>query len=97
LIDGRIGESYNIGEDIETSNIDLVIKIVELFAEISPELRLFERENIKYVQDRPGHDRRYSLDSSKIRKELGWIPKTSLSDGLRRTIKWYMKKEIGRT
>lgn len=82
---GKIGETYNIGANYEVSNLELTKKILKL---------LDKNENtIKYVQDRPGHDWRYAIDSSKIRKELGWQPKYSFEKALEETIIWYKKNE----
>ena len=78
---GRVGEKYNIGGECEVKNIDLIKKLLEL---------LSGSENlIEYVQDRPGHDLRYSIDNAKIRSELGWSPKYTLEKGLEKTIEWY--------
>ncbi len=81
---GRIGETYLIGgmHDVIT-NIDLARKIVKLMGK--------SEKDIVFVKDRPGHDRRYAIDWSKIKKELGWEPKVSLDEGLRKTIEWYKK------
>lgn len=78
---GRIGEKYNIGGECEIKNIDLVRMILD---------RMNMKENmIEYVQDRPGHDRRYSTDITKIRHELKWSPRFSIEQGLDKTIEWY--------
>ena len=81
---GRIGEVYNIGGGTEIENIELTMKIIELLGK--------EKDSIEYVADRPGHDRRYSLDCQKIKK-LGWEPKTDFEDGLKKTIDWYRENE----
>ena len=78
---GRPGEVYNIGGECELKNIDIVHSIIEQCG-ADPSL-------ITYVKDRPGHDFRYAMDISKIKKELGWSPEVSFSDGLRSTIQWY--------
>ena len=78
---GKIGEVYNIGGNNEKANIDIV-KII-LNAVEKPE------SLINYVKDRPGHDRRYAIDSSKIQKELDWMPKTNFETGIQKTIQWY--------
>lgn len=78
---GRIGQKYNIGGECEIKNIDLVGMILD---------RMNMKENmIEYVQDRPGHDRRYSTDITKIRHELKWSPRFSIEQGLDKTIEWY--------
>lgn len=78
---GKVGEKYNIGGECEVKNIDLVKTLLNLL-NASEDL-------IEYVQDRPGHDLRYSIDNAKINSELGWSPKYSLESGLEKTIKWY--------
>lgn len=78
---GGIGEKYNIGGECEVKNIDLIKTLLNLL-NASEDL-------IEYVQDRPGHDLRYSIDNAKIQKELGWSPKYTLEKGLEKTIEWY--------
>lgn len=78
---GRVGEVYNIGGHNEMKNIDIV-KIICKELEKSESL-------IAYVEDRKGHDMRYAIDSTKIYKELGWLPKTKFTDGIKKTIQWY--------
>jgi len=80
---GRRGEVYNVGGDCEMRNVDVARMI----------LRLMDRDEsfLRFVADRPGHDYRYSLDSSKVRRETGWKPETSFEDGLKKTIEWYRK------
>lgn len=82
LNDGRPGEVYNIGSGKELNNITITKMILETLGK--PETL------IKYVTDRPGHDRRYALDSGKIRQELGWEPKKSFEQGMRETVQWYL-------
>jgi dTDP-glucose 4,6-dehydratase len=90
---GRQGECYNIGGESERRNIDLVREIVRLIAEIQG-VAVQELESvITFVKDRPGHDLRYAIDCSKIKKELGWAPQEDLSGGLRKTILWYMENQ----
>jgi dTDP-glucose 4,6-dehydratase len=81
---GKIGEVYNIGSRNERKNIDLVKMILKMMGK--PE------SLISFVEDRPGHDQRYAIDASKIEKELGWKPRISFEEGLRRTVEWYVKK-----
>lgn len=85
LRDGQPGEVYNIGGSDEWKNLDVVRRIL-LLTERSDEL-------IQYVQDRPGHDRRYAVDSSKIERSLGWKPRIPFEEGLEETIRWYRKNE----
>ena len=82
LLDGKTGESYNVSANNEVDNLTIVHKILKLMNK--PD------DLIKFVQDRPGHDLRYSMDSKKISNELGWKIKTSFDDGLQNTINWYL-------
>ena len=86
---GTIGESYNIGGDAERRNIDVVRQICELMDEHLPAAAPHDRL-ISFVADRPGHDMRYAVDSSKIRRELGWSPSETFETGLGGTIAWYL-------
>lgn len=100
---GRPGETYNIGGGCERKNLDVVNTICDLVDEMAPPLRpgtgdggsrepitAPRRKLITFVQDRPGHDRRYAIDASKIERELGWIPAEKFESGLRRTVRWYL-------
>lgn len=88
---GRRGEMYNIGGNSEMQNIDVVQSIIELVDQLAAPLPEVTRsELITYVQDRPGHDRRYAIDCSKITQELGWEPEESFATGLRKTVQWYL-------
>ncbi|HRE39693.1 MAG TPA: dTDP-glucose 4,6-dehydratase [Ignavibacteria bacterium] len=82
---GINGEVYNIGGNNEWYNIDIVKLILKLLGK--------SEDNITYVKDRPGHDRRYAIDSSKIMSELGWAPKFQFPEGIEKTIKWYRNNE----
>jgi dTDP-glucose 4,6-dehydratase len=91
LTDGRIGETYNIGGNSERANIEVVNTICDLVDELAPsEAARPRRELITYVKDRPGHDRRYAIDASKISRELGWKPAEQFQSGLRKTVRWYL-------
>lgn len=92
LSNGTPGETYNIGGINQPTNLLIVQTICRLLDELAPAAdgRPYE-ELITYVKDRPGHDRRYAMDSGKIRRELGWVPHHSLEDGLRKTVKWYLE------
>ncbi|WP_205956580.1 dTDP-glucose 4,6-dehydratase [Pantoea stewartii] len=86
---GKIGETYNIGGHNEKKNIDVVHTICDLLDEIVPKKTSY-REQIIYVKDRPGHDRRYAIDSGKIARELGWKPLETFESGIRKTVNWYL-------
>ena len=88
---GRPGETYNIGGRNEKPNIDIVQTICDLVDEMAPRKGPFRRELITYVKDRPGHDRRYAMDASKLEGELGWKPKETLESGLGKTVRWYLE------
>jgi dTDP-glucose 4,6-dehydratase len=88
---GRSGETYNIGGGAEEANIDLVTKICSLLDEARPRQAGKYAELIAFVKDRPGHDRRYAIDSSKIARELGWRPRETFESGLAKTIRWYVE------
>ncbi|GBL08758.1 dTDP-glucose 4,6-dehydratase [Microcystis aeruginosa] len=88
---GKAGETYNIGGNNEVKNIDLVRMLCDLMDELAPDLPVKPAQNlITFVKDRPGHDRRYAIDASKIRTELGWQPQETVEGGLRKTIQWYL-------
>ena len=90
LLKGRIGETYNIGGRCEMKNIDVVHAIIDAVNAARPELQRSAEALITYVKDRPGHDRRYAIDCSKIAAELGWEPRETFQSGLRRTVQWYL-------
>lgn len=88
---GRPGETYNIGGNSERANIDVVTTICNLVDEMRPQPGTAPRRNlIGFVEDRPGHDRRYAIDASKITRELGWQPAERFETGLRKTVRWYL-------
>ncbi len=88
---GKPGDRYNIGGGNEVRNIDLVRLICKIMDEIAPNLPVKPSERlITFVKDRPGHDFRYAMDSSKIQRELGWQPLESLESGLKATLQWYI-------
>jgi dTDP-glucose 4,6-dehydratase len=90
---GQRGETYNIGGWNEKSNLEIVQTICDLVDEMAPRETGSRRELISFVKDRPGHDRRYAMDARKIERELGWKPKATLEDGLRKTVRWYLENE----
>ncbi len=83
--EGERGEVYNISSREEKTNLEVVKEILDIMGK--------EEDLIEFVEDRPGHDIRYSLDSSKIREELGWRPKHTFKEGIRKTVEWYLKNE----
>ena len=93
---GKVGETYNIGGNNELKNIDVVNTICSILDDLYPlknkKIKKY-RELIKYVNDRPGHDQRYAIDTTKIKKELNWRPKESFKTGIKKTIKWYIKNK----
>lgn len=96
LTQGVIGETYNIGGHNEKRNIDVVKTICELLDELKPphDLAISSySELITFVEDRPGHDLRYAIDASKIKKELGWTPRNSFDSGMKQTIEWFLNNK----
>jgi dTDP-glucose 4,6-dehydratase len=86
---GRPGETYNIGGNSERRNLDVVHALCDTLQALAPRAGGY-RGLIRFVTDRPGHDRRYAIDASKIRRELGWQPRETFESGLERTIAWYL-------
>jgi dTDP-glucose 4,6-dehydratase len=91
LSSGRTGETYNIGGWNEKPNIEIVHTICDLVDDMARRKGPSRRDLITYVKDRPGHDRRYAMDATKIERELGWKPKETLESGLRKTVRWYLE------
>ena len=88
---GRVGETYNVGGDAERENLHVVKTICALLDERRPRADGAKRESqITFVRDRPGHDRRYAIDATKIRSELGWTPAVSFEQGIAETVDWYL-------
>ena len=91
---GRVGETYNIGGNSERKNLDVVTTICDILDELQPDVTLGARRKlITFVTDRPGHDRRYAIDASKISHELGWQPAEKFDTGLRKTVTWYLQHD----
>ncbi|MGZ8173677.1 dTDP-glucose 4,6-dehydratase [Methylobacter sp.] len=88
---GRVGEVYNVGGWNEKPNIEIVQTICALLDQLQPRADgASYREQITYVKDRPGHDRRYAIDARKIERELGWKPQETFETGIRKTVQWYL-------
>jgi dTDP-glucose 4,6-dehydratase len=85
---GRVGETYNIGGGVQPTNLEVVQRLCAILDELETGRR--HAELIKFVTDRPGHDRRYAMNIEKIERELGWRPKFTLENGLRLTVRWYL-------
>ena len=91
VIEGIVGETYNIGGHNEKQNIDVVKTICKILDEIKPQTNSQSYETlITFVKDRPGHDLRYAIDASKIAKELDWRPEETFETGIRKTVEWYL-------
>ncbi len=94
LGNGRPGETYNIGGGNQKSNIEVVRSVCGLLNELQPSTEIGDYSAlIRFVEDRPGHDRRYAMDTGKITGELGWTPRETFETGLRRTVGWYLENQ----
>jgi dTDP-glucose 4,6-dehydratase len=90
---GKLGDTYNIGGHNEWANLNIVKLICDTIDEFAPQLGGHSRKLISFVTDRPGHDRRYAIDATKIQRELGWTPAHKFEDGIRETIRWYLDNQ----
>jgi dTDP-glucose 4,6-dehydratase len=91
LARGRVGETYNVGGGNQRSNLEVVTRLCALLDELRPDSEFApHRQLIRFVSDRPGHDRRYAIDARKIEHELDWHPQESFETGLRKTVQWYL-------
>lgn len=91
---GRLGEKYNVGGHNELSNMQVVGKVCELLDELLPQSEHNPHASlIELVADRPGHDRRYAIDASKVKQELGWVPAETFETGIRKTVQWYLANQ----
>ena len=93
LARGRLGETYNVGGWNEKTNLDVVHTLCDLLDELKPKASGSYRDQITFVKDRPGHDRRYAIDARKLERELGWKPAETFETGLRKTVQWYLDNQ----
>jgi len=94
LENGTIGETYNIGGWNEKANLEVVHTLCDLLDELKPrEDGKSYKNQITFVKDRPGHDRRYAIDATKISNELGWKPEETFETGIRKTVQWYLDNQ----
>ena len=94
LTAGKDGETYCIGGNNEWPNIKIVEQVCDLIDTLAPKLGGNSRKLITYVKDRPGHDRRYAVDASKLQRELGWSPQYTFERGLKETVEWYVANQV---
>jgi dTDP-glucose 4,6-dehydratase len=91
---GVVGETYNVGGDSERKNLEVVNLVCTILDELKPSLKIPSyKKLITFVEDRPGHDRRYAIDSSKLKNELGWKQLESFESGIRKTVMWFLENE----
>ena len=93
LAEGTLGEVYNVGGWNEKANLDVVHTLCDILDELDPKPAGSYRDQITYVQDRPGHDRRYAIDARKLERELGWKPAETFETGIRKTVQWYLDNQ----
>ena len=93
LARGRLGETYNVGGWNEKTNLDVVHTLCDLLDELCPKAAGSYRDQITFVKDRPGHDRRYAIDARKLERELGWKPAETFESGMRKTVRWYLDNQ----
>lgn len=91
VVEGKIGETYNISGHNEKQNIEVVNTICSILDDLRPKDEGKYSDQISFVKDRPGHDWRYAIDASKIEDELGWVPEESFETGIRKTVRWYLE------
>lgn len=93
LARGQLGETYNVGGWNEKTNLEVVHTLCDLLDELKPKATGSYRDQITFVKDRPGHDRRYAIDARKLERELGWKPAETFETGLRKTVQWYLDNQ----
>ena len=94
LQQGSVGETYNVGGWNECTNLDVVRTICSILDELQPRSdKQSYASQISFVQDRPGHDRRYAIDARKLEQELNWKPKETFEGGIRKTVRWYLDNQ----
>ncbi|MHA7681467.1 dTDP-glucose 4,6-dehydratase [Cupriavidus sp. PET2-C1] len=93
LARGQVGETYNVGGWNEKTNLEVVHTLCDLLDELRPKAAGSYRDQITFVKDRPGHDKRYAIDARKLERELGWKPAESFESGLRKTVQWYLENQ----
>jgi dTDP-glucose 4,6-dehydratase len=93
LAGGKPGETYNVGGWNEKANLDVVHALCDILDDLDPKAAGSYRDQITYVKDRPGHDRRYAIDARKIERELGWKPAETFETGINKTVRWYLEHQ----
>ena len=87
---GKIGEFYNIGSNLNLNNLEVTKIILDI---LKKKFSLGKKVKIKFVKDRPGHDKRYAINSNKVKKQLKWKPRVNFKEGLKKTIEWYLNNK----
>jgi dTDP-glucose 4,6-dehydratase len=90
---GKVGETYNVGDRNERTNLHVVETICDLLDTMAPTTDSPRRRLITFVADRPGHDRRYAIDASKLESELGWRAEENFESGIEKTVRWYLDQQ----
>jgi len=90
---GKVGETYNVGGCNEKTNLEVVYSMCDILDQLRPKASGSYRDQITFVTDRPGHDRRYAIDAGKIQRELGWQPRETFASGIQKTVSWYLEHQ----